>query len=983
MSHEEEVSRETENDINDHLESEDVNSVTSNTKEETNGITTNDDDDYDKDDHTVGDTTFETTYDDELNNEDTGDYDEDDDEPPKLKYSRLNKLPPNFFTRDPVSSSNFYETHFIFGTHSGIIHICDTGFKQLRTFKAHRASILSIYTDGSFFATASMDGTVVIGSISDEKDIIAYDFKRPVHAIVLDKNYYKTRSFVSGGMNGKVLYSSKNWLGQRTDITLDEDNGPVVCIQSIDDLVLWMNDKGITIFHTITRQVVKTIERPEDSPRSDLYWPRVHMLEIDRILVGWANYIWSLRISLRSSDDKSDSNASSSNKSRILPSAASISFRTVQEKKVQIEHVYKLDSLIAGISSFKDDYWMVLTYEPPNQNGESFEFNNPDLKLINSITGEVDFEEEIGMKNIEGLGLNDYSLNRHIGLDNTLYFIVSAKDGIIAEEVKLDDRLNWFVDKERYKDAWEISEHLVSPTKRLNFGIMHVDNLVKVNMWYDAANFLKRVLELDENKLTDSDTKSTTITSSTKNGTNDDGYDDEYIKNVIYQWENWAMILIKSSHIELLTDIIPLSPKLSLPTSIYDEILQFWIHKNMNKFFELIDRWDFELYDIKTIQGLMEQFLETNENNDNLRRCLVDLYAKTFEPYKAVSHLIKLKDPNLVQFLSNNHLLSNFINELPTAIKFRFPDNDFNSISLDKITSRLKDIIEMLVDKRHEILPGTIVELMKNNHLGFINYLYLEKLQEIDEFLTQEFANEIVELYSSYNRQNLLPFLMKNSDYNIDKAINLCENNEFYEELVYLLGKIGENREALMLIINKLDDPDIAINFAKHQNDTEAWNILLDYSMAKPAFIKALIEGADDQSSQFYDPISVIKRIPNDVKIEGLKDSVKKISENNDLNLLLNQIILKLIYNRSENISKTFRSELLRGLEVNVKDKQVTDLIKQFETILVYNDGVQSLNSRPKFMKESEINTHSPKKVYSTLESKLNHLEMLDENFHY
>lgn len=122
---------------------------------------------------------------DDEESEDEEEDEEEDDDPPMLKYTRLNKLPPNFFTKDPVSTCTFHESVFIFATHSGIVHICKPNFDSIRTFKAHRASILSVYTDGIYFATASMDGTVVIGSISDEKDIVAYDFARPVHAVVL------------------------------------------------------------------------------------------------------------------------------------------------------------------------------------------------------------------------------------------------------------------------------------------------------------------------------------------------------------------------------------------------------------------------------------------------------------------------------------------------------------------------------------------------------------------------------------------------------------------------------------------------------------------------------------------------------------------------------------------------------------------------------------------------------------------------------
>lgn len=936
------------------------------------------------DDETVGNTTFETTYEtgesgDESDREveDTIDADEEEQEPPRLNYSRLNGLPSNFFARDPISCCFFQENYFIFATHSGLIHITLPDFSTVRTFKAHRASVLSIYTDGRFFATGSMDGTVVIGSLTDEEDIIAYDFKRPIHAVVLDKHYFKTRSFISGGMSGKVIHSSKNWLGQRSDQILDENSGPIVSIQVIDDIVLWMNDKGITVFHTISKKVIKSIERPEDSPRSDLYWPCVHLLEVDRILICWANYIWCLRVSVRSASDKDDT---SSNKSRILPSAATMSFRSIPEKKVEIENVFKLDTLIAGISSYKDDYWMILSYEPPEPNEEGgVEFHYPDLKLINSLTGEVDFEEEIGLRNIENLGLNDYSLGRHIGKDGTSYFIVSAKDGVIAKEFQLKDKLEWYIHREKYKEAWDISEHLLSPTQRLNLGVQHVDNLVKLDKWPEAAQFLGVLLEVKEEKLPEGDTKSTLVTGkSFGSGTSgDSSYEEEYIKSIIDQWENWSVIFIRSGHTDLLTTIIPLTPKLSLSTSIYRDILEFWISKDISKFVELVRYWDTELFDVKEIQELIETKLESSTDSEDLRRALIELYTESLEPQKAVSHLIKLQDPNTLFFLSEHHLLTNFLDEIPKVIKLKFHDKEYETLPLEQLSQKLEDTIDILIGHRHEISPPTIVKLMDENHLTFINYLYLEGLRDVDDYLVtaNNFGNKRVELYCEFNRMKLLPYLMKNDDYDIDNAIVLCETNEFIEELVYLLGKIGESRKALMLIINRLNDPEVAINFAKHQNDKEAWDILLDYSMNKPKFIKALIECADDQSNPFYDPKSIIQRIPADVEVEGLKNSVVKISENNELNLLLNQLILKIIYNRSEHLSTNFRLNLLKGLELNPEDEEFKKLINDFQSILVY-----SQKDKPIVKHESDILDSAVKsKGYTDLASKLLHLKELND----
>lgn len=60
-----------------------------------------------------------------------------------------------------------------------------------------------------------------------------------------------------------------------------------------------MNDKGINVFHLSNRALIKVLEKPSDSPRNDLYWPRVAQPDPDRLIIAWSNYIWSLRISLK------------------------------------------------------------------------------------------------------------------------------------------------------------------------------------------------------------------------------------------------------------------------------------------------------------------------------------------------------------------------------------------------------------------------------------------------------------------------------------------------------------------------------------------------------------------------------------------------------------------------------------------------------------------------------------------------------------
>ncbi|KAG5420548.1 VPS41 [Candida metapsilosis] len=900
----------------------------------------------------------------ESNSDNDRDSDDEDDEPPKLKYSRINQLPSNFFAKDPVSSCFFHDEYFIFATHSGFIHVCTNDFVAVRTFKAHRASVLSTFTDGQFFASASMDGTVVIGSINDEKDIIAYDFQRPVHAVVLDSNYASKRSFISGGMSGKVIYSKKNWLGKRADYVIDQNNGAIVGLTIIDDLVIWMNDKGINVFHLSNRVMIKVLEKPSDSPRNDLYWPRVAQPDPDRLIIAWSNYIWSLRISLKDTSvsnesDKDSAPVVSSGMSRILPSTASISFRATQEKKVEVEHIFKLDDLICGIASFKDDLWIVLTYDPPRrksmeESGEDSATDNPELKLINSTTGEVEFEEELGLKNTRNLGLNDFTLGCHIA-QVPKYFIISAKDGVVTQEYQLDDRLQWYLAREDYLRAYEVSEHIVSPMKRMSFGIQYVDSLVKEDDWRKAGEFLQTLLPLRDETVSDDQT------SSPDEDQSGIATDDEMRKETINQWQTWAHIFISSGHIEELNDVIPSVS--ALPTDLFTKILSHWVSNKPERAYKLLGDWPSELYDIDAAESeLLKQeslLKESDERYSFIEKALVTFYDKTLQPIKAVPHLAKLKDKNIVEYLTKNHILKNFVSQLPTFIELQFDDPEvISKWPTNTLGEKLSPTIDTLVDHRLEIPSHEIVELFESHPLlSFVNYFYLTRLQAIDRLLVKDYGDELIELYSNYSRKDLLPFLMANdendalqSPYDVDKAIDICKQNNFYQELIYLLGKIGENKQALNLVINKLDDPQMAIEFAKRLNDKDTWDSLINQSLDKPKFLKILIEQSDESTNPFYDPVSILTKITTKFETgiigedysemdeahvsiyKQLSQSIIEFSKNNDLNKSINQVVLKMIDQSSQEIAQFLKSSLLQGHQYDLEKND--EVAKRIESSL-------------------------------------------------
>lgn len=143
--------------------------------------------------------------------------------------------------------------------------------------------------------------------------------------------------------------------------------------------------------------------------------------------------------------------------------------------------------------------------------------------------------------------------------------------------------------------------------------------------------------------------------------------------------------------------------------------------------------------------------------------------------------------------------------------------------------------------------------------------------------------------------------------------------------MVFILGRMGNNKKALMLIIERLDDVQRvnrftqlkiwhrithsygqAIDFAKEQKDDDLWEDLLKYSMDKPSkyeqifttgsliayltkseFIRGLLENVGTD----IEPLRLIKSIPDGLEIPGLKDALLKILQ--DYNLQVTLVKLK------------------------------------------------------------------------------------------
>ena len=119
--------------------------------------------------------------------------------------------------------------------------------------------------------------------------------------------------------------------------------------------------------------------------------------------------------------------------------------------------------------------------------------------------------------------------------------------------------------------------------------------------------------------------------------------------------------------------------------------------------------------------------------------------------------------------------------------------------------------------------PSSCVRFYKCSST-FFKYPELNTSSRIDQ----------VKLYAEYATTRLIDFLRSSSSYDLEMAYKICQERDLVPEMVFLLGRMGDNKKALTLIIERLGDVHRAIEFAKEQGDDDLWEDLLRYSETRP-----------------------------------------------------------------------------------------------------------------------------------------------------
>ncbi|KAJ3800866.1 vacuolar assembling protein VPS41 [Lentinula aff. detonsa] len=893
--------------------------------------------------------------------EEEEDEDEEEEEP-ALKYERISGKLPALLKKDSASALAISTKFMALGTHAGFVYLLDLSGGIIKSNKPHQASVVDICIDetGDFIATASIDGQVIIKSLSS-RESYAFDVHRPLRTVALEPSFAhrSSRAFICAGLAGTLsLREKRSFFGVgHTETVLHSSEGPIWQARwsPYGPLIAWANDLGVKIYDTSNKVMVAFIDRPKDAPRPDLFPVSLLWQDEQTLLIAWADFIKVARVRTRVTGltvDVIKVFQLDSMLAGIMPHPMPISIASAPASRPQ--------SITSTTSSARSDTiavqkpnsstnpppltsFLLLTFSPPQTALLDLDVllisdtdrikqakapsDRPELRII-SRGGEELAADALSVSGYQAWGCGDYKLaasgksdvDRHADSTNSSnwYVVLSPQDLILVRPRDELDHVTWLIERERYEEALEaleVIEHSLGVTNKhegngnkgttgfgeklvggvkltsVDVGQKLVETLVSEGSFPKAAQFLPKVCARDPKR-----------------------------------WEDWIFVFAEKRHLQSIIPLVPTQhPRLN--RVVYEMILAYFLAHDAKMVLQTIQEWPRDIYDVGAVIVAVKDELDkvdasheaiANTQSAVLMECLAELYTSNRQPGKALPYYLKLRRPNVFELIEENNLYTDVKDMVLSLVEFEFELNERDDGK--KGEDKPSRAISLLVDNVHSIPINKAVSQLapRPKYLFF----YLDALVGKDPNLLAgsgfaDLQNLQVKLYADYARPRLIDFLRSSTDYDLEKAYRVCQERDLIPEMVFLLGRMGDNKKALGLIIERLGDVERAIDFAKDQADDELWEDLLKYAETRPAFIRGLLENVGPE----INPIRLIRRIKNGLEIPGLKGALIKILQDFHLQISLLEGCQTILNGDSSELSKRVQRDQTSGFFLTAKSK--------------------------------------------------------------
>ncbi|KAK2984130.1 hypothetical protein RJ640_006283 [Escallonia rubra] len=760
--------------------------------------------------------------------------DEVEEDEPRLKYQRMGGSVPLLLSSDAASCIAVAERMIALGTHDGAVHILDFLGNQVKEFPAHTATVndLSFDLEGEYIGSCSDDGSVVInGLFTDER--MKFEYHRPMKAISIDPDYGRksSRRFVAGGLAGHLYLNTKKWIGYR-DQVLHSGEGPVHAVKWRRSLIAWANDAGVKVYDTANDQRITYIERPRGSPRPELLLPHLVWQDDTFLVIGWGT---SVKIASIKTDQNNDTNGTHRH----------ITMSSMNQ--VDIVASFQTSYYISGIAPFGDSL-VVLAYIPGEEDGEK-EFSSsipsrqgnaqrPEVRVVTWNNDEL-ATDALPVHGFEHYKAKDYSLahapfsgssyagGQWTAGDEPLYYIVSPKDVVIAKPRDAEDHISWLLQHGWHEKALAAVEAGQGRSELLDeVGSRYLDHLIVERKYAEAASLCPKLL-----------------------------------RGSASAWERWVFHFAHLRQLPVLVPYIPTENPRLRDTAYEVALVALATSPSFHKdLLFTVKSWPPVIYSTLPVISAVEPQLNTSFVTDALKEALAELYVIDVQYEKAFALYADLMKPDLFDFIEKHNL---------------------HDATREKVVQLLmidcKRAVPLLIQHRDLITPSEVVSQLldstSSSDSRYFLHLYLLSLFETNPHAGRDFHDMQVELYADYDPKMLLPFLRSSQHYTLEKAYEICVRRDLLREQVFILGRMGNSKQALAVIINRLGDIEEAIEFVSTQQDDELWEELIRQCLHKPEMVGVLLEHTVGN----LDPLYIVNIVPNGLEIPRLRDRLVKI----------------------------------------------------------------------------------------------------------
>eukprot|EP01134_Creolimax_fragrantissima_P002998 CFRG2998T1 len=760
----------------------------------------------------------------------------DDDVEPQLKYQRLGGSVTDILKNDSATCLYAHPRLLAMGTQWGMVHILDFNGHEIKKFSSHSKAVNSVSVDasGEFVVSAGQDGLVVVNSLYSNETRMTATFGLPMYGAEMDPNFAKEeRRFVAGGADGRLTMNEKGWISSVKSKVLHSEDGPVYALAWRGRFIVWACDKGVMVWDTHLNKRISFINRPKDSPPPDAFRCSLCWKDDRTFIIGWAD---SIRVAVVKNKLNGDS-------------------RGIPGTFVEIIGMFRTEYWVAGVAPYEKDQLVVLAFIPE----ETLDEDEKDM--INEGVVEGDVLQESRAKKPElvivSLGNDEVSsdalsimhceqytaANYRLAYleEDSMYFVVSPKDIVFARPRDSDDHVAWLLEHEEYEEALtaareaekikDLMQHTVE-----SVGSAFISHLIDQQAFDTAAKMCVDIAGKDS-----------------------------------AAWEKWISVFLKHNQAKVIGAMTPTDDP-TLDSKTYTAILLSLINGHLEQFEELrrlVQLWEPKIYDIKCTQtAIMDKLRIVSEGQQTtlLKSSLAEIYIKVGKPAKAIPILLEIKEGDVFGLISTYNF-SDLVLEHLTEL-----------LELDRTRT-----LKYLLEHREKIKVETVVALLHKDRFNL--FMYLDTLFSVDLRAGAPFHDLQVDLCAEFASDRLMIVLRQSNFYSLEKALHVCRERDLVSETVFLYSRIGNNKQALQLIIDRLNDVHRAIEFAKEQNDAELWDDLIVYSADKPEFIRGLLNNIGTH----VDPIVLIRRIPVGMTIPGLRNSLVKIMQDFNLQVSLRE----------------------------------------------------------------------------------------------